>query len=444
MKLKTRIIPLLLAAVLLLGTIPTAFAADVCTGYSSWFEPSLREMQELGLLPDSFKGMDLSEDISRGEMCELAVQALEQITGYSIEPERTDYFSDTSKDYIVKAYELGIVEGYPDGTFRPNEPLSRQEFFQIMENFCKAAAFLPEADSSYLEKFDDRGDVAEWAQEAAEICVKYGFVNGRGVGDVVGLMPESNTLRQEAMAMFLRGFKSVNEYYYYIKNAQVTVDDNTGSTGDGMTGENTVVDNVEITGVDKHMMVTTDALNVRSSWSSDSKILGSVRYGADLTVTGLCENGWVQILYKGQTAYVSGDYVTDYKEVDHTATEGAVEVANFAMTFVGYSYVYGGASPSSGFDCSGLVYYCYGQFGYKLNRVADDQMDNGTAVSYDSLQVGDLVFFGSGSYANHVGIYIGNGNFVHAANRSSGVRVSSLNETYYATRYIGARRIILN
>ena len=145
MKLKTRIIPLLLAAVLLLGTIPTAFAADVCTGYSSWFEPSLREMQELGLLPDSFKGMDLSEDISRGEMCELAVQALEQITGYSIEPERTDYFSDTSKDYIVKAYELGIVEGYPDGTFRPNEPLSRQEFFQIMENFCKAAAFLPAA-----------------------------------------------------------------------------------------------------------------------------------------------------------------------------------------------------------------------------------------------------------------------------------------------------------
>ena len=111
---------------------------------------------------------------------------------------------------------------------------------------------------------------------------------------------------------------------------------------------------------------------------------------------------------------------------------------------MGYSYVYGGASPSSGFDCSGLVYYCYGQFGYKLNRVADDQMDNGTAVSYDSLQVGDLVFFGSGSYANHVGIYIGNGNFVHAANPSSGVRVSSLNETYYATRYIGARRIIMN
>ena len=102
-----------------------------------------------------------------------------------------------------------------------------------------------------------------------------------------------------------------------------------------------------------------------------------------------------------------------------------------------------GASPSSGFDCSGLVYYSYGQFGYQLKRTADDQMNNnGVAVSRSNLQVGDLVFFGSGSYANHVGIYIGNDNFVHAANPSSGVRVSSLNETYYANRYLGARRIV--
>ena len=440
---KKRIIPFLLAAVLLLGAATPVLAAGDFTGYSNWFEPSLREMQELDLLPDSFSGMDLSKDITRGEMCELAVHALEKITEYSIEPERTDYFSDTSADYIVKAYELGIVSGYPDGTFRPNETLSRQEFFQIIENFCNAAAFLPEADASYLNDFIDSDTVAGWAQEATEICVKYGYVNGRATMEGTQLVPEGNTLRQEAMAMFLRAYKSLNEYYFYIKNAEVSVDDNTGSSG-GATGEDTVVDNVTITGVEKHMMVTTDALNVRSSWSADSKILGTVRYGADLNVTGLCENGWVQILYKGETAYVSGDYVTDYQEVDHNASEGAVEIANFAMTFVGYSYVYGGASPSSGFDCSGLVYYCYGQFGYKLNRVADDQMDNGTAVSYDNLQVGDLVFFGSGSYANHVGIYIGSGNFVHAANPSSGVRVSSLNETYYATRYIGARRIILN
>ena len=88
------------------------------------------------------------------------------------------------------------------------------------------------------------------------------------------------------------------------------------------------------------------------------------------------------------------------------------------------------------------MYYVLTTYGYKMNRVADDQMDQGTYVSRDSLQIGDLVFFGSGNYANHVGMYIGNNNFVHASTPSTGVRINSLDETYYKTRYIGARRII--
>ena len=88
------------------------------------------------------------------------------------------------------------------------------------------------------------------------------------------------------------------------------------------------------------------------------------------------------------------------------------------------------------------MYYVLTQYGYSMKRVANDQMTQGTAISRDNLQVGDLVFFGYGSYANHVGMYIGGGNFVHASTPSTGVRVNSLNETYYNTRYIGARRII--
>ena len=443
---KKRILTILLCGALLLSSVPAALADGSYTGVSTWFEPSLREMQQLKLLPDSFSGKDLSQDITRGEMCELAVQALEIITGFSLEPERNDYFSDTSATYVIKAYELGIVSGYPDGTFQPDSKLTRQEFFQIIENFCKAAAFLPSADNSYLSKFSDASAVADWAQEAAQICVKYGYVNGRGDGKTVTLEPDGCATRQEAMAMFLRAYKSLNEYYYYIKNAKVVVDDNQGSSS---TGENTVVDNVKITGVDKIMSVTAANLNIRTSWSTNGKILGTVTYGTQLTVTGLCENGWVQVQYQGQTAYVSGDYLSeisgnDTPTVDNNAgSSKAVDIANRAMQYVGYPYVYGAKDPAYGFDCSGLVYYCYGQFGITLQRTANDQMhNNGVAVARDSLQVGDLVFFGSGSYANHVGIYIGNGNFVHAANPASGVRVSSLNETYYVNRYLGARRII--
>ena len=440
MKRKNRILSLLLCVVLICSMIPTASAY---TGVAQWFEPSLREMQELDLLPSAFEGMDLSKDITRGEMCRLAVHALEKIVGWAITPERTDYFSDTAEDYIVKAYELGIVNGYPDGTFKPNNKLTRQEFFQIIENFCNAAAFLPFADGSYLANFVDTGAVADWAAEATQICVKYGYVNGKLDKGVYSLDPTGNASRQEAMAMFLRAYKSLNEYYYYILNAKVVIDDIV-ITDKGETGNNTVIEDVNIVGVDKHMMVNTSGLNVRSLWSKESDILGVLNYGADLTVTGLCENGWVQILYKGQIGYVNGDYVQDYAQVDNTASATAVDIANYAMQFVGCSYVYGATGPNS-FDCSGLVYYCFGQYGIQLKRTADDQMNNnGVAVSRSNLQVGDLVFFGSGSYSNHVGIYIGNNNFVHAANPSSGVRVSSLNETYYANRYLGARRITTN
>ena len=442
MKLKTRILSLALCLLMLFSAIPMASAAY--TGVAPWFEPSLREMQQLGLLPASFEGFDLSKDITRAEMCELAVHAFEKITGYAIIPEATDYFTDTSADYIVKAYELGIVSGYPDGTFKPDNKLTRQEFFQIIENFCKASAFQPVADESYLGSFTDTAKVDQWAKEAAQICVRYGYVNGKAENDGTYLDPHGNASRQEAMAMFLRAYKSLNEYYYYIRTAQVVVDENQ-SSDNIETGKNTVVEDVKIIGVDKHVMVTASALNIRTLWSKETDIIGTVNYGTDLTVTGLCENGWVQVLYKGQTGYVNGEYVADYEQIDHSASDDAVEVANFAMKFVGYPYVYGAESPNSGFDCSGLVYYCYGEYGYKLTRTANDQMNNdGVPVSRNNLQVGDLVFFGNGSYANHVGIYIGNNNFVHAANPSSGVRVSSMNETYYANRYLTARRIITN
>ena len=109
---------------------------------------------------------------------------------------------------------------------------------------------------------------------------------------------------------------------------------------------------------------------------------------------------------------------------------------------MGYPYVWGGMDPSTGFDCSGLVYYVYGQFGYRLNRVAADQASNGVHVDPSNLQPGDvLCFYSSGSYIGHAGIYIGNNQFVHAANSRTGVIVSDLSG-YYSSRGFEARRIV--
>ena len=114
-----------------------------------------------------------------------------------------------------------------------------------------------------------------------------------------------------------------------------------------------------------------------------------------------------------------------------------------AKEYLGVPYVWGGASPS-GFDCSGFTQYVLRICGYSINRTATAQLDNGYSVSYSDLQPGDLVFFhntyNTDAPASHVGIYVGGGEFIHAG--GSYVKISSLSSDYYATRYVGARRIV--
>ena len=439
MKKFKRLTALALALVMVLGLTTGAGAAGA--KYSSWFAPYYKEMQELGILPSSFTSGDLTATITRGEMCELAVVAFEKATGNVIdELERTDYFTDTTDKSILKAYEYGIVSGYPDGSFQPNKTLTRQEFFKIIQNFCEAAAYTSTR-SKDLSTFADSGSIGSWAREAAQLCVSNAFVDGTKTGSSYYLRPTAGASRQEAMVMFLRAYKDVRQWYdVNITNASVAGD---------ISGPEEFTDIGSTT-----MYITASKLNVRAYPSTDEHgtILGKLSFGDAVTVTGK-SNKWYRIKFSNNgvtcDAYVSREYV------DTTPTSGgssggstssgsgtATDIANFAMSFVGYSYVWGGMSPSTGFDCSGLMYYVLTQYGYSMKRVANDQMTQGTAVSRDNLQVGDLVFFGYGSYANHVGMYIGNGNFVHASTPSTGVRVNSLNETYYSTRYIGARRII--
>ncbi len=118
--------------------------------------------------------------------------------------------------------------------------------------------------------------------------------------------------------------------------------------------------------------------------------------------------------------------------------EGVVQTAS---RFKGVRYRWGGSSRS-GFDCSGFTRYVYRQKGVDLPHSASAQFRRGTPVSRDQLQPGDLVFFQTYRRgASHVGIYIGNGKFIHASSAGGRVRVDSLNDGYYRARYLGARRV---
>ncbi|MFM1524220.1 MULTISPECIES: C40 family peptidase [Helcococcus] len=131
------------------------------------------------------------------------------------------------------------------------------------------------------------------------------------------------------------------------------------------------------------------------------------------------------------------------KEVVEEVSEyNSYDVIGFARQYVGYNYVFGGISPSTGFDCSGFTSYVFRNTrGIVLSRGAQGQFYGGQSVSMDNLQAGDLVFFGNSvNDIYHVGIYDGNGNVIHASTEDTGVIVSNFYSSWYQNNYVGARR----
>lgn len=237
----------------------------------------------------------------------------------------------------------------------------------------------------------------------------------------------------------------------------------------------------EVTELNKTGYVSSDGLNIRTEPNTSSEIIHSLSFNAKVTITGEIEN-WYQIDYQDQVGYVSKKYISDTRlpettsrgGVDRTAkantsqetekkeevssTQNNVEeqkqtsnsnvtgaqVVEYAKQYLGYKYKAGGATPSTGFDCSGFTSYVFKHFGISLNRSSSGQIKNGIAVEKNNLQQGDILVYKNESKTaiGHVGIYIGNGNFIHSANKKEGVKITSTSSSYYSQRYVGARRVI--
>lgn len=188
-----------------------------------------------------------------------------------------------------------------------------------------------------------------------------------------------------------------------------------------------------------YIKVLRGPLNVRTGPGTGYERVGRLSTGRTVKVLDSLD-GWYQI----EAGYVCGDYVREMDAAEALKPDKGQEIADYALQFLGYRYVYGGSSPETGFDCSGFTTYIYKQFGYGLYRTASDQLQNGAAVSRDELLPGDLVLFrkNTSNPASHVGLYIGNGQFIHAATTTVGVIISSLSENYWSTGFVGGRRIV--
>lgn len=212
----------------------------------------------------------------------------------------------------------------------------------------------------------------------------------------------------------------------------------------------------------KTLYINTETANLRKTASTASEVVTTLSLNSAVNVISE-ENGWSKVKVGDKEGYISSSLLSDKRQetsrsmtkfrektaeesnktenISNVASSGnGSSVVATANQYIGSRYVYGGTTPS-GFDCSGFTSYVYKKYGVSLSRTAAGQYSNGVSVSKGELQPGDLVMFGK-SGINHVGIYIGGGKMVHAANPSRGVTTDTINSGYYGTNYVGARRIL--
>ncbi|MDF2523091.1 MAG: hypothetical protein K0R31_732 [Clostridiales bacterium] len=185
--------------------------------------------------------------------------------------------------------------------------------------------------------------------------------------------------------------------------------------------------------------ITGDSVNLRSEASLSGTVISKLNYGDKVSLINQSGDWFNVSLSDGTSGWVFKDYITT-SSVSRGDSIGS-KMISFAKDYLGVRYVYGGSS-SNGFDCSGFVKKVYSNFGIEVERVAADQANQGTKVSKANLRAGDLVFFdtdGGLNYINHVGIYMGDGQFIHASSGAGKVMISNLSEGFYANSYITAR-----
>ncbi len=193
-------------------------------------------------------------------------------------------------------------------------------------------------------------------------------------------------------------------------------------------------------------------VNVRKENSINSQIVGQLRLESHIYIKNY-SNEWYNILtYDGQEGWIHRDYVTividsyTNNNVSRSTSRVSLKIVSEAKKLLEIPYRYGSSGPSS-FDCSGFTSYVFKKCGIEIPRTSKTQAKVGTKVSKGNLQIGDLVFFDTrGSYngvISHVGIFIGNGQFIHASSGKNAKKVviTKLNNGYYNKKFVTARRV---
>ena len=181
---------------------------------------------------------------------------------------------------------------------------------------------------------------------------------------------------------------------------------------------------------------TSGGLRVREEPNTESTILTMMGEGERLEVVEEEKDGWIKVMVDDQEGYISSEYAKLVRELDTAVTmtellygqgvsDVRVDICQYAKQFVGNKYVWGGSSLTKGTDCSGFTMSVFAKYGYKLPHSSAAQSQMGTSITLAQAKPGDLVFYSGGGRINHVAIYIGGGQVVHASNPRQGIRISA-------------------
>lgn len=181
-----------------------------------------------------------------------------------------------------------------------------------------------------------------------------------------------------------------------------------------------------------------DALNIREEPDTAAEVVTQVAKGEELEISEIMENGWIKVFLDDEEVYVSGDYVDVKSDLATAVTmtellygqgvsDVRVELCQYAKQFLGNPYVWGGTSLTKGADCSGFVMSIFKKYGVSLAHSSVTQSNSGKKISADELLPGDLIFYAKGGRINHVAIYIGGGQVIHASSPKTGIKISNYN-----------------
>lgn len=432
--------------------------------------------ETLNLREEPSTDSDIVALISIGEECELISEE-----GDWYEVKYGEYTGYISKEYAEKTGtttentpETNTTENNSDNNTNENTTTENNNSTDNENNQVTATS-----NSSTILK----GRITEGTGIRIVPLISSSILENIKVGTEVTVIEQINNwvyIQTSTVSGWIRSnFIEIEEAQNDTNNTNNNADDNNNDNNDDDNSNST-----NTTDFETRTMYTEDYVNIRSAPSTDPEnIIMVVEENTALEVIGE-EGDWYKVNTSEGEAYVSKDVLStertvtnrgsvdrEKEETDKTTSTSsektstsstsssssakASEIVAYAKEFLGVPYVYGGASPS-GFDCSGFTMYVFDHFGISMGHGAQMQSREGTAVKADksskssllnNLEVGDLVFFldyETMDEIGHCGIYIGNGDFIHASSGSGYcVKINSLLPgEYYNTRYCAARRVI--